>query len=473
MRRVLAVMLALGLASIPFLETASAQPLGVSFYQDQQDTGSYQPYEPDQLDNLLAPVALYPDPLLSQVLVAATFVDQVDEAARYVRANGQYGIDDQNWDVSVKAVAHYPTVIEMMADKIDWTTSVGQAYVYQSTDVATSIQRLRHMARNVGNLASTPQQEVIVNGDYIAIDPYQPQYIYVPVYDPYICYYRRPYWGLAITFGAGFAVGAWLNRDWDWGGRGIYYHGWGGDRDWDRGWHGGWVERCRPNVRITNVYVNNHYNTVIVNRTVINRTVNVNNINRYNAVHKDVTYGNVQVNNTRVSNRGGGGDYRGGGPRNDSFNNNRPVGANNKIIDRNIDRGNPRIDQYRGHDNNFRNDRPNPTQQNRPANSTNNDFRNQNRNPGQPQNRPVTPNNDLRYQNRNQGQPQGRPAYQPPVNGGPHTFNRNENNFDPRVSSQRGQASRQQAESPRPAPQPRAESRPAPHGGGGGERKKP
>jgi hypothetical protein len=136
----------------------------------------------------LSPIALYPDPLLAQVLVAATFPDQVEEAARWVRGNGQAGIDDQNWGVSVKAVAHYPTVVEMMADKIDWTTSVGQAYVNQSTDVSTAVQRLRHMARRVGNLVTTPQQEVIENGEYIAIDPIQPQYIYVPVYDPAICY---------------------------------------------------------------------------------------------------------------------------------------------------------------------------------------------------------------------------------------------------------------------------------------------
>src|ERR1017187_1363512 len=94
-----------------------------------QDDAVYEPFSPDQLDNLLSPIALYPDPLLAQVLVAATFPDQVEEAARYVRSSGQNGIDDQTWDVSVKAVAHYPTVIGMMADKVDWTTSLGQAYV--------------------------------------------------------------------------------------------------------------------------------------------------------------------------------------------------------------------------------------------------------------------------------------------------------------------------------------------------------
>src|SRR6202035_3727160 len=108
-----------------------------------QDSSSYQPYTDEQLDNLLAPVALYPDPLLAQVLLATTFPDQIDDAAHYINDNGPNGIDFQNWDVSVKAVAHYPSVLSMLDTMLDWTTAVGQAYVYQSTDVMTSVQRLR------------------------------------------------------------------------------------------------------------------------------------------------------------------------------------------------------------------------------------------------------------------------------------------------------------------------------------------
>lgn len=443
MRRALAVVLTLSIASIPLLETASAGPIGrwPAQDQDQDNSGPPEPFSPEQLENLLSPIALYPDPLLAQVLVAATFVDQVDEAARYVRSYGPAGIDDQGWDVSVKAVAHYPSVIEMMADKIDWTTSVGQAYVNQSTDVSRAIQHLRHMAREVGNLVSTPQQEVLIHDDYIAIEPFQPQFIYVPVYDPYICYYRRPAFGLAITFGTGFLVGAWLNRSWDWGGRGVFYHGWGGGGGY---WWGGWIDRCRPSVRITNVYVNNRYNTVIVNRTVINRTVNVTNINRYNYVHKNVTYNNVQVNNTRINRNY---NVRGGPPVNE----NRP-GVNNKIMDRNIDRNNTRIDQYRGRQS-FAggNNRPPSVPENRP---------------NSPQNRPSP------AQNRPQNQFQPRGGGQSFVNTGPHTFNRNESTINPSVSSQRGQASRQQAfrpqPPPRPAAQPKEPSRPA---GGGGKKK--
>ena len=180
-------------------------------------------------------------------------------------------MDDQDWDVSVRAVAHYPTVIGMMADKIDWTTSVGQAYVNQSTDVASSVQNLRHLARNAGNLQSSQQQEVIEHDNYIAISPYQPEYIYVPVYDPAIIYYRRPYYGPAITFGVGFPIGAWLNLDFRWGygggWGGVYYTGWrqGG---WGGGcWNCGWINRSRGRVNYSNsVYVNNRYNNIRVNR---------------------------------------------------------------------------------------------------------------------------------------------------------------------------------------------------------------
>jgi hypothetical protein len=387
MSRFLTAFLVCCLVAIPIL--SAAPPPAPPLLQDQppqsqdqipyaQQTGPYENFSPDQLDNLLSPIALYPDPLLAQVFVAATFPDQVEEAARYVRSYGQNGVDDQDWDVSVKAVSHYPTVIEMMSDKIDWTTSLGQAYVNQSTDVASSVQHLRHLARHAGNLDSSAQQEVLENGDYIAITPYQPQYIYVPVYDPAIIYYRRPYYGPAITFGVGFPIGAWLNLDFRWGygggWGGVYYTGWRRE-GWGGGcWNCGWIGRSRDRVDIrNNVYINNRYTNITVNRTVINRTVNVNNINRYNSIHRDVHYDNVQKNNMRV-NRGGSGGYRPGGndrpgntrPGNDRPGNDRPAnngrtggsqgenprGANNKIIDSNIDRNNPRLDQYRGHDNN-------------------------------------------------------------------------------------------------------------------------
>jgi len=483
MLRVLVVLLAFGFFNLPILQAAPAVEFLVSqdqpSYQsqdqpqyEQQDQGpAYENFSPEQLDNLLSPIALYPDPLLAQLFVAATFPDQVEEAARYVRAYGQNGVDDQNWDVSIRAIAHYPTVVEMMADKIDWTTSVGQAYVNQSTDVASSVQRLRHMARSAGNLPSSEQQEVLEHDNYIAITPYQPQYIYVPVYDPAIIYYRRPYWGPAITFGIGFPIGAWLNLDFRWGygggWGGVYYTGWrqGG---WGRDcWNCGWINRSRGRVNIVNnVYINNRYDNIHVNRNVINRTVNTNNLDRYNSVHRNVKYNNVQVNNDRanrmnnnirrpnirVENNGSSGR-----PNTSPGGNNRP-GASNKVIDRNIDRNNPQIDQYRGRDNNARKDRP-PAVQQRPVTER----------AQRPENRPNIQQPQTRQPIQ---QPQTRQAPQSHVaRPTPHAFSPNEGNFDPRASRQRGQASRQQAPQTRPAPQPRAQKSPAPAQHGGERRK--
>jgi hypothetical protein len=384
---------------------------------DQGQNSSYQPFSAEQLDNLLSTIALYPDPLLAQTLVAATFPDQVEEAARWVRGNGQRGIDDQDWDISVKAIAHYPTVVEMMADKIDWTTSVGQAYVNQGSDVSAAVQRLRHLAHKVGNLETTPQQEVIEHDDYIAIDPVQPQYIYVPVYDPAICYYRRPYWGPAIVFGAGFPIGAWLNVDFRWGFGGgfggVFYTGW---RPWG-GWNDRWISRGRPFVGVNNIYINERYRNVYVNREVINRSVHVENINRYNYIHKNVTYNNVQVNNNRVNrvNNVGNNNVR-----------NEHINVTNRQLNRNIGTNNSRVNDFRGHDNN----RPPQGLQNRP---------------------------DLNQQNRGQARPSNQ--------GEVHSFGHSEGNFDAHASSQRGQSSRTQMAQP-----PRTYNPPAHTGGGGGGR---
>jgi hypothetical protein len=323
---------------------ALAFPFGVkavAVTPQAQEYPSTELFSANQLDNLMAPIALYPDPLLAQVLPASTFVDQVDEAARWLRANNDRNlIDEQPWDISVRAVAHYPSVLFMMADKIDWTTSLGQAYVYQSTDVMTSIQRLRAMAHNAGNLVSNQQQQVIEEGNYIRIDPYQPQYIYIPVYDPSIVYYRHSYGGgfggNFISFSAGFFIGAWLNNDFDWGGHRVYYHGWQGQ---------GWIGRSRPNVHINNIYVNNTYTNIRVNQTVINNNVNYNNLDRYNSVHREVNYNNVAQNRRGVV--GTSGSQVNPGIQGSRENQRNPA-ASNKVINRNLNTNDSRIDAYRG-----------------------------------------------------------------------------------------------------------------------------
>ncbi len=289
-----------------------------------QDDQGYQPFTPDQLDNLLAPVALYPDPLLAQVLVAAPFPDQIDEANRFVRDDpNPDDIDPQPWDVSVKAVAHYPEVLQMMADKLDWTTALGQAYVNQSTDVMASVQRLRAQAQQAGNLVTTPEMEVVDSGGAIELWPAQPQFIYVPVYDPAIVFFVRA----PLFFRPRFVIGAWLNYDFDWRLDRVYYHGWLGGEGWER--------RCRPYIHVTNVYVNNTYRTVIVNRSVVRRPVHYWALNRYDDVHRNVRFDNVHPYGQRTYTAPP-------APQ-------RVETIHNKIIVRNVDTADPRLREYRGH----------------------------------------------------------------------------------------------------------------------------
>jgi hypothetical protein len=115
-----------------------------------------------------------------------------------------------------------------MADNINWTADLGDAFLNQSENVARSIQRLRWQARNAGNLENTSQQTIMIDGDYIQIIPAQPQYIYVPRYDPSVIYIRRwsPGGSPFMTFGLGLAIGGWLSMDFDWGHHHVIYHGW-------------------------------------------------------------------------------------------------------------------------------------------------------------------------------------------------------------------------------------------------------
>jgi hypothetical protein len=441
MRKALALTMAICLAAAPLAVAGPAPtPRPAPAQEQEEPQPSYVPYTAEQLDNLLAPIALYPDPLLAQVLVAATFVDQIDVAARWVRAYGQNGIDDQPWDVSVKAVAHYPTVVSMMADNLDWTAAVGQAYVNQSTDVMMSVQRLRSMAQAQGNLVTTPQQEVIVAPGYIGIVPASPLYIYVPVYDPAIIFFQ-PIYGPGfytwISFGTGFLIGAWLNLDFNWGYRRIYYTGWVG---------GGWIARCRPHIHMSPYYVNNRYRTIALNRNVVRYPVNYYSLDRYHGVHRSVTYEN-----------------RMGRP----VPGQRPpaAGTSNKVVDRNINIYDPNLNQFRG--------RRTPEPAARPVP--------QPTRPGQPTARPPQPGAQPAQPTARPPQPTARPAQppkaptaRPPVRPAPaqrppsapaarpptsrtppHTFGGGSTVFNPRTASRRGQASRQQQARPpssRPAP---------------------
>jgi hypothetical protein len=251
-------------------------------------------YTANQLDNLVGPVALYPDALLAQVLVAATFPDQVEDAAQFVRTYGTSGIDDQPWDISVKAIAHYPSALNMMADKSDWTAALGIAYAYQSSDVMAAVQRMRALASEQGNLVSNDQQQVVQDNSNYVIVPANPRVIYVPVYDPVVIY-TRPIFRLGISsrywsFGIGFPIGGWLTYDLDWPRRTVYYNGWSTVYASYAG--NVWRSRARPYIHITNVYVNPRYRTVYVNRDVGRRVVNYGNVERYGGYHRDTRFDN-------------------------------------------------------------------------------------------------------------------------------------------------------------------------------------
>jgi hypothetical protein len=166
---------------------------------------------------------LYPDPLIAEILPAATLPSQIVLADRYVSSGIDVNqIDQQPLDDSVKALARYPGVLKMMDDNLEWTTALGQAFASQPADVMDSIQRLRAQAQALGNLGSTPQQEVIPDDGDIDIVPENPDVIYVPVYQPEVIFVQRCYGpGFCLSFGAGFAIGAWLNHDCDWHGHQV------------------------------------------------------------------------------------------------------------------------------------------------------------------------------------------------------------------------------------------------------------
>ncbi|MGC8490767.1 MAG: DUF3300 domain-containing protein [Syntrophobacteraceae bacterium] len=216
---------------------ASAQPEEAGFSEQ-------------ELDQMLAPIALYPDSLLAQILIAATYPDQVMEAARWLKANpGLKGealnasLDNKDWDLSIKALAPFPEVLNMMAREPEWTQRLGEAFLSRQDAVMDSVQRLRRKAEDAGHLRSTAQQRVVVRENYVEIVPVNPETIYVPRYNPAVVY--GPWWWPAYPpfayypvwpgvvaapvgvfgFWGAVAVGpawSWGWGRWGWGGRNIY-----------------------------------------------------------------------------------------------------------------------------------------------------------------------------------------------------------------------------------------------------------
>lgn len=198
LERLLALMLALALAAIApaRLHAQSAQSYDAPA---DADTQSAEFLPQDQLDALLAPIALYPDDLLAQVLMASTYPLEVVEAARFVQQNpGLAGpaLDDalraKPWDPSVASLAAFPQVLAMMNDQIEWTQQIGDAFLANRQQVMDTVQGLRARAQAAGTLQGSDKQRVYGEDGSIVIEPAQPDYVYVPVYDPMIAY--GPWW---------------------------------------------------------------------------------------------------------------------------------------------------------------------------------------------------------------------------------------------------------------------------------------
>jgi hypothetical protein len=204
---------------------------------------------PVELDRLVARIALYPDPLVGQILSAATYSDQIPEAAKwsdqhhYLTGDALAAAisgDHVPWDPSVQALLPFPSVLEMMAADMNWTSQLGNSVLAQRGDVMDAVQRDRHKAWDFGYLRSNGQI-LVSNGPFITILPTHPDFCVVPAYDPAVVFVApRPGFviGGAISFGFGVPIGA-AFRPWGWGGVHIAWdsHGWYiGDLPWGRTW---------------------------------------------------------------------------------------------------------------------------------------------------------------------------------------------------------------------------------------------
>jgi Protein of unknown function (DUF3300) len=230
---------------------------GAALGQDQaqaapppQDQGPPpQTFSPDQLDKMVSRIALYPDSLLAQITAAATFPDQIPDAAKwadehhYLRGQelaNAITADQLPWDPSVQALLPFPSVLETMASDMAWTTDLGNAFLAQRQDVMDAVQRMRQKAKDYGYLRSNAQV-VVGGGPYITITPVNPGFICVPYYDPAVVFFApRPGffvgagigWGFGITIGTWFRPWGWGYSRFDWGAHSVIIN----NRPWGRVW---------------------------------------------------------------------------------------------------------------------------------------------------------------------------------------------------------------------------------------------
>jgi len=238
------------LLALVLLCAAYPQCLVAQDPQDQQSPAHvppgapYMQQTPEQLEQLVAPIALYPDSLVAQILAASTFPEQVVDADRWVQSHLDLrsdtlaqAVDQQPWDPSVKALTAFPSVLGNMDKNLSWTSSLGDAYYNQEQDVMDAVQVMRQRAQEAGNLLTTEQQTVSTQDSNIVIEAASPEIVYVPAYDPWVIYgdpivawpgwYPYPgiwYGGPYLSFGVGFGIGYYGGYGWGW-------HHWGSD------WH--------------------------------------------------------------------------------------------------------------------------------------------------------------------------------------------------------------------------------------------
>jgi len=277
---------------------------GVNPYPSGNPTESA-PQTASQLQGLVAPIALYPDSLVAQVLTASTFPDQVAIADYWMQENTSLtgsalmqAVDKQSWNAAVKGLTQFPSVLHNMATNLSWTSSLGEAYHNQQTEVMSAIQKLRAQAQSAGNLNSSSQIKVVQQSpDVIVIQPANPQIVYVPQYNPAVIYgvpYVTPGYtpgemaaASVMSFGVGVAVGsmmhggccAWGYSSWNcgWHGTAVVYHG--GAYYGNPAWHGGYYNSAyHPSYGYGNAYSHNYtdYDHTNVNRNVSGNTVNFN-----------------------------------------------------------------------------------------------------------------------------------------------------------------------------------------------------
>jgi uncharacterized membrane protein YgcG len=251
-----------------------AWPQNLSARQDEQDLAQasqgqqYIQQTPEQLEQLVAPIALYPDSLVAQILAASTFPEHVVEADRWVQAHPDLkghalaqAVDQQPWDRSVKALTAFASVLGNMDKNLSWTSSLGDAYYNQEQDVMDAVQVMRQRAQEAGKLKNTEQQTVTSQDSTIIIEPASPDVVYVPEYDPRLVYGDRieawPGWyeypgiwydGLYPSYGVGFGIGFYGGYGWGW-------HHWGSD------WHHRSItyDHDRYYSRSTTFYNRNNY----------------------------------------------------------------------------------------------------------------------------------------------------------------------------------------------------------------------